>query len=368
VARMARPQVKPEHLPCRITGDRIRIGGASYGIAAEIDDPTGSVWTLLESMDGTRSAGEIVAHVCRVHPQEAEADVHHAIEALAQAGHLEDADAPEPAGLTDRDKERHDRGRRYFRWVDPTPRSSWEPQAILRRARVTIAGVGGTGGTAAMALAASGVGQLHCVDDDVVELSNLNRQVVYTEDDIGVAKVDAAVRRLRRLNRDIEVTGEQRRLRGVDDLHELARDCDLLLMAADSPMELRIWANRACLATGTPWVSSGYHGPLITVAAYVPGQGACYECLQTAQEDEGRALGFRQGDATQRSSAVAQAVSAPPAGLSGYLAAHAVIALLTGAPAQPPGTIHSVNLVALDAPFRRADPRRPDCPACADAA
>jgi molybdopterin/thiamine biosynthesis adenylyltransferase len=366
--RMARPQVKPEHLPSRIAGGRIRIGGASYGIAAEIDDPSGSVWTLLESMDGTRSAEEVVARVRRSHPQEPEADVHDAIEALAQAGHLEDADAPDPQDLTDRDRERHDRGRRYFRWVDPTPRSSWEPQAMLRRARVTVAGVGGTGGVAAMALAASGVGRLHCVDGDVVELSNLNRQVLYTEDDIGIAKVDAAVQRLRRLNRDIEVTGDQRMLSGVDDLVELTQDCDLLLLAADRPMDLRTWANRACLATETPWITAGYHGPLVTVGAYVPGEGACYECLQTTQDEEGRAVGFRQGDAAQRGAAVAHAVTAPPAGLSGHLAAHAVVALLTGAPTLTPGTIHGVNLVALDAPFRRADPRRLDCPACADAA
>lgn len=68
--------------------------------------------------------------------------------------------------------------------LDLTPRAStWEPQERLRRALVTVIGVGGTGGVAALALAASGVGRLHCVDPDVVELSNLSRQVIYTEDD-----------------------------------------------------------------------------------------------------------------------------------------------------------------------------------------
>jgi molybdopterin/thiamine biosynthesis adenylyltransferase len=78
----------------------------------------------------------------------------------------------------------------------------------LRASRVTVVGVGGTGGVAALALAAAGVGQLHCVDPDVVDLSNLGRQVVYTEDDTGRPKVGGAVARLRRLNADIAVSGE----------------------------------------------------------------------------------------------------------------------------------------------------------------
>ena len=71
--------------------------------------------------------------------------------------------------------------------------SSWDAQARLARSRVTVVGLGGSGAGAAAALAASGVGRLHCVDPDAVELSNLNRQVLYSEDDIGRPKVDAAV-------------------------------------------------------------------------------------------------------------------------------------------------------------------------------
>jgi ThiF family protein len=217
---MRRPRVKPEHAPHRLSGGRIRIGGVSYGIAAEISDPDGS-------------------------------------------GYLEDAAAPDPAELSDRDKERYDRARGYYRWLDLTPRAStWEPQVKLAGARVTVVGVGGTGGVAALALAAAGVGRLHCVDPDHVELSNLSRQVLYTEDDIGVAKADAAVARLRRLNTDISVSAERLRIGSVEDVLPLARDCDVLLLSADKPPEVRVWTNRACLAAGRPWVdSAGNAGP-----------------------------------------------------------------------------------------------------------
>lgn len=362
---MRRPRVKPEHAPSRIFDGRIRIGGVSYGIAAEVKDPTGSVWTLLESMDGTRNVDEIVDRVVGLHSVESVASVCAGLRQFIASGYVEDAAAPDPIELTERDKQRYDRARDYYRWLDLTPRAStWEPQVKLRHARVTVVGIGGTGGVAALALAASGVGHLHCVDPDVVELSNLCRQILYTEDDIGMPKVDAAVARLRRLNSDIEVSSERRRIGSVDDVAPLARGCDVLLLTADQPPEVRVWTNRACIAARRPWVDAGYHGPLVQVGVFVPGRGGCWECLRAAMHDQHDALGANPADAPHRGMAVAKAVAAAPAGMSGYLAAHQVTALLTGIPVAAPGQIQAVNLGALDAPFTQVDPQRPDCPAC----
>jgi molybdopterin/thiamine biosynthesis adenylyltransferase len=361
---MYRPRVKPEHAPYRISGNRIRLGGVSYGIAAEVKDPEGWVWTLLDSMDGSRSVTDIVERVVTQHPGKPEDAVRIGVDRFVAAGYVEDAGAPVPAELTERDKQRYDRALGYFRWMDRTPRaSSWEPQAALRRARVTVVGLGGTGGIAAMALAASGVGQLTCVDHDTVELSNLNRQVLYTEEDIGRPKVDAAVERLRALNSDIDIRGVARRIDGVDDLVPLAQDRDVLLLAADRPAELRQWTNRASLATGTPWVDAGYHGPLVSVGTFVPGRGCCWECLRATQDDQDEALGI----STDRAPAVANAVGAPSAGISAYLAVHFVLALVTGVPSVPVGRVHAINLVVLDAPFVIHQAPRRDCPACGGA-
>ena len=238
-----------------------------------------------------------------------------------------------PAGLTERDRRRYDRAVGYYRWLDLTPRaSSWEPQARLRDARVTILGVGGTGGVAALALAASGVGRLHCVDPDEVELSNLSRQVLYTEDDIGRPKAEAAVARLRQPEqRHRDHRAANWRLAATDDVRGLAEDCDVLLLGADRPPELRIWANRACLAAKRPWVDAGYHGPLVQTAAFVPGEGPCWECSRLALRDRHAADGAFPGDAPERREAVfGGGRRGAAAGISGYLAAHLVIALITG--------------------------------------
>jgi molybdopterin/thiamine biosynthesis adenylyltransferase len=354
-----RPRVKPEHAPYRISANRIRIGGPIYGTGSEIADPSGFIWALLQSLDGTGTIEEIISRF----PDHRPAEVLGAFTQLANAGFIEDTGAPDPAELSIREKERYERSRRFFRWTDRTPRATyWEPQVRLRNARVVVVGLGGTGGTAALALAASGVGRLHCVDDDCVELSNLNRQIIYTEKDIGRLKTDAAAERLRALNSDIDVTTERLRVDDSGDIAGLAEDCDVLLLAADQPVRIHAWANRACLASTTPWVDGGYHGPRAAIGVYVPGQGPCYECVRLAEHDRNRVLGVVDDHTTARGDS--NAVTATSAGISGHLAAHAVLALITGAMPVWPGRIHGVNLMAPDDQYVIDDPRREDCPAC----
>ena len=362
---MLRPRVKAEHAPYRTSGACLRIGGVSYGIAGEISDPDGWIWTMLSAMDGTRSLPEIIEQVRADHPdQPAELLSRGALELMA-SGYLEDAAGPVPPVLTERDLVRYDRARGYYRWLDLTPRvSSWEPQALLKRSRVTVLGVGGTGGAAAQALTASGVGHLHLVDPDEVELSNLGRQVLYTEDDIGQPKVDAAATRLRRLNTDISITSERLTVTSAEDVRDLAGDCDVLLLAADRPPDLRTWTNRACIAVNRPWVDSGYHGPLVQSGAFVPGTGPCWECTRCWNRDRDAENGANPADASARQKAIGNAVGAASAGMSGYLAAHLVIGLLTGIPPVAPGRIETVNLAALHAPLVLDDQPYPACPAC----
>jgi molybdopterin/thiamine biosynthesis adenylyltransferase len=365
---MRRPRVKPEHAPYRTAGGSIRIGGSVYGIAAEITDPGGWLWSLVTAIDGTAGPAQIISQVCRAHPDAAEADVRDALETLIGAGYVEDAAAEVPADLTPRERQRYGRSMQYYRWVDLTPRSSpWDVQRLLRIARVVVVGLGGTGTTAALSLASSGVGRLHCIDPDVVDLSNLNRQVLYTEADLGRPKAAAAVAHLRQRNSDIEITAERMRIASQDDCVAAIAGYGLLALCADQPDELRSWANRACLAARIPWVDGGYHGPLITAGAYVPGAGPCWECLRTgelARLDLPADLGAPGRRLPRPPGHPATAVTA---GLSGQLVAHLAIALLTRTSPVTPGTVYGFNLMVPGDPVVVRHPRRPDCPACAGA-
>jgi molybdopterin-synthase adenylyltransferase len=355
-----RPRVKPEQEPYRLADGGIHVGGQCAGIAAEIEDPTGSVWTLLQAMDGSRDADQIVAVVMDQHPEESPQVVQEAIDDLIASGYVEDAGAPDPPELSEREKDRYSRSRSFFAFADLIPRSSpWEPQLALRRARVHVVGMGGVGSHAALALAASGVGRLHCVDRDVVELSNLNRQLLFTESDIGRAKAEVVVERLRERNSDIEITGERAEITGPGDLAVLAAQCDVLVLGADHPREIANWTNRACLETGTPWVDVSYRGPLVAATLFWPGQGACWSCLDAA---------LHGADARERvddpAPPMGNAVMMPSAGMAGYQAAHFTMAALTGSPPLVPGRIYTLNMITPDAAFGFETPPRAHCPDC----
>jgi molybdopterin/thiamine biosynthesis adenylyltransferase len=361
-----RPRIKPEHGIYRASGDRVRLGGAVHGIAAEVVDATGAVWTMLNAADGSRSIDKIVDCVLAVHPDESRDAVVAALEQFADAGYLENAAADVPAGLSDRERERYARSRQFYRWIDLQRReNSWEPQLRLKTAHVVLLGLGGTGGTAAAALAASGVGRLHCIDGDVVELSNLNRQILFTEDDFGRPKADVTVERLLRLNSDIVVTGERAMVTSEADLGVVAKECDVFVLCADQPGEIRAWANRMCLESGTPWVEAGYHGPSVTASAYLPGRGPCYECCWLQEHEQHSAvIPDHRAYTVERGSS--QAVSASSAGLSGHLAAHLAVGLITGIPEVIPGRLIGINLAAADPQILTTFARHPRCPACGD--
>ncbi|WP_354645360.1 HesA/MoeB/ThiF family protein [Kitasatospora camelliae] len=359
---MRRPTVKDEHLPYRTGDGSVRIGGGVHGLAAEIRDPLGRVWTALTLMDGTRSRAEIVDGLTARHlglPAQGAARL---VDGLVATGYVEDAAAEDPAELSPAERDRYRRNREFFRMVDLRPRPGrWDAQLSLKRAGVVVLGLGGTGSHAAWALAAAGVGRVHCVDPDVVERANLARQVLYTEDDLGRSKAATAARRLRAVNSEIAVSHECRAVDGPEALADLVAGYDVLALCADEPDSeaLRGWASEVCAHTGVPWVGGGYDGPYVSVGVFGPG-GPCFWCL--AAGEEARLPG---GPAPRLGG---NGVIGPSAGISGSLVAYEVIALLTGVSRIPPGYLRGLNLIVPDEPVLVRHPARPGCRSCSAAA
>ena len=155
----------------------------------------------------------------------------------------------------------------------------FEGQEALKQSSILVLGAGGLGCASAQYLATAGIGKLTLIDDDVVELSNLQRQVLHTDADIGKKKVDSAAESLQVLNPHLTIETVDHRL---DDqaLGKLIETHSLVLDASDN-VETRNQLNRLCYASKTPLVSGAairMEGQ-ISVFTYQDADAPCYQCL-----------------------------------------------------------------------------------------
>ncbi len=167
--------------------------------------------------------------------------------------------------LTEKERELYDRQFRLEGWS----------QSIIKNSRVLIAGIGGLGCEIAKNLTMVGVGHLDLVDLDIIEHSNLNRQILFVGAKMGEPKAKAAVETLRKMNPNIEIDGYHCSLERLDPI--LYKKADLIIGGLDS-MNARLNLNAQCVRFGKPLVDggvAGYHGHFYTV---FPHDNACYEC------------------------------------------------------------------------------------------
>lgn len=152
-------------------------------------------------------------------------------------------------------------------------------QLALKASKVLIVGMGGLGSPAALYLAAAGIGHLHCVDDDRVDLSNLQRQVLHQQDSIGVSKVASAKAQLLNVNSTITIKADCQRLEG-EALQRAVLAADAVLDCTDN-FETRIAINHACIRSKTPLVSGAairFEGQVATFDLR-QNDSPCYQCL-----------------------------------------------------------------------------------------
>lgn len=192
-------------------------------------------------------------------------------------------------------------------------------QRRLKDAKVLVIGAGGLGAPALLYLAASGVGTIGVIDDDVVEASNLQRQVIHTDARIGLPKVRSASEAMRALNPFIEVRPYQRRLDGTLAA-DLFADYDLILDGSDN-FDTRYLANRAAVALGKPLIAAAITQWEGQISLYDPaGGGPCYECVFPVRPAPGAAPSCAEAG-----------VAAPLPGVLGSLMALEAVKVLTGA-------------------------------------
>jgi len=172
--------------------------------------------------------------------------------------------------LTERELQRYDRQIMIYGFGE-------EGQEKLKKARVFIAGAGGLGSPTAIYLAAAGIGTIRMADHDTVELSNLNRQVLHWDENIGGRKAESAVAKLQKLNPDVRIEAIAETLTEAN-ASQLVADSDLIVDAMDN-LPTRYLLNRTAIEKGIPFFHGavyGFEGRAMTV---IPGKSACLNCL-----------------------------------------------------------------------------------------
>jgi len=226
-----------------------------------------------------------------------------------------------------------------------------EGQQRLLDAHIVIIGAGGLGSPAALYLASGGIGHITLVDDDTVDLTNLQRQVMHTSERVGQPKVDSGRQAMLAINPEIAVTALRERVDAAR-LLELARSATVVLDCSDN-FATRHAVNRACVAAGVPLVSGAairFDGQLSVFDPRRPG-APCYACL------------FPEDSGFEDVACSTMGVFAPLVGIVGAVQAAEAMKLVAGIGASLAG-----RLLLLDGKFMEwtsiGVARNPDCPVC----
>ncbi len=351
---MQRPRIKRTTERIEAPNGDLYLLRPSAGTDVQIENPDRKGRELLDALDGTRPRAELERRF-------GEEEVRDLLAQLEELSLVEDgADDDVIAAET---IERFDRQLRYFGDVTTGPPPS-EAQARLAASRIVVLGVGGLGGWSALSLACCGVGEMLLIDGDRVETSNLNRQVLYTEADVGRLKAEVAAERLGAFNSAMRLETIPERMEGEAAVAAAIEGYDIVIDAADWPAhEIEQWVNNACFAAEIPYITMSHFPPIARVGPfYVPGVTGCFAC-QVAAYRRSYPL-FDVAIEQRRAKPSPAATLGPACALIGGQVALDLMHHLTGlAEPSTQGLGHIYDLRTMEVEREPVVPE-PDCPVC----
>jgi bacteriocin biosynthesis cyclodehydratase domain-containing protein len=349
-----RPRIKRTTSQVEAPNGDLYLMRPSAGQDIHIERPDEKGRRLLAALDGQRTREELGAEF-------GEKEVGDLLAQLGELGVIEDA--ADDDLIADDVVARFDRQLRYFGDITAGPTPS-QCQAKLESARIAVLGVGGLGGWSALALSSCGIGKMLLVDFDKVELTNLNRQVIYGEPDIGRPKAEVAAERLATFNSRMELEVMDKRLGSEADVAATIEGYDVVIDAVDWPAhEIEHWVNSACFAAGIPFIAMSHFPPAARVGPfYVPGQTGCYACQEIAYRRSYPLFDLVIEQSRAKESPAG--TLGPPCGLIGSLIALEIMHFLTGL-AEPAtlGASLVYDLRTLEVEREAVVPEA-DCPVC----
>jgi molybdopterin-synthase adenylyltransferase len=326
-----------------------------------------AVIALVARLDGTDSVTELVASLVPSHPELTVAAAAEVLGVLDADGLLDwwPSEPVSPA-LSPLEQAVYRRQMDFFREFSGDALGPARMQGRLRDATVAILGVGGTGTWFATYLALCGVRNLRLVDPDVVESSNLSRQLTFGIADVGRPKAHAAAATLgAQFGELLDVEAIACRVHGPETISPIVDGCDLVVNCADEPDidTASEWVAEACMPRGIPHlVGGGYDGHTGLIGPMIlPGRSACWECFQTHHRARHRPMPLRYITPTRRRHTGA---FAPLAALVTSVQSWDAVRVLSGGNRSLLADRHGeVDFESLSIRWTEV-PRVPDCPLC----
>lgn len=291
-------EIKPKFkkaYPIVYQAKRIIIGG--FGKNTVYDDETGAVEQVFKMIDGQYTIAQISKRISQQYTQFSEQDVVELIEDLNSERFIEDSELTGSGILSDYDRERYHRNINFFSSFIKLSKNKYEVQKKLKNATAGIIGLGGLGSHIVYDLAGLGIGTIKAIEYDKLDLSNLNRQILYNNDQIGQSKAQLAKKRIHDFNPEINFEIYEKQISSTKQITDFFSDVDFIILVADRPKYLMArWANEAAVKLNIPMFCAGLEAQRAMYYTVIPHKTGCVACWQNsvANRDDVSTLVLRE--------------------------------------------------------------------------
>jgi len=335
---------------------------------AEIEDDTGLIADLVDQLDGTRSLGSIAEALSRIHGDAVNPQIPEILRQFDNNLLLEDPGLDIPRSLDQYDLERWSRNFDFLGSYCQTAESKYLKQIQIRDARIALLGLGGLGSHLLYDLVAFGFSNIRAVDYDNVELANLNRQILYSESDIGRPKTEAAAKRIREFNHRVNLEVVNTRLNSTADVAAVVDGMDAVICVADKPTYLMgNWLNEACVKAWVPFINGGVDNQCAVYYTVIPHDTGCAECwkLRVQSTDALSANFLSEEIASQPSIPYAGPAVVPLVSiLTGFMASELIRLITKVSPPVATNRLRAINFTTMLTEDVETWGREPDCHIC----
>ena len=335
----------------------------------KIPDPTGKISELTRALDGTRSLDALLSSITAGSSEAEAASIRGIASDYIEHRLVESVDHNIPVSLTQRDQQRFSRNIDFFGSMTQATENKFAYQEKIRDSKVCVLGCGGLGTHILFDLAAIGVHNLTIVDFDRIEISNLNRQILYRESDVGADKVTTAKARLLDFNSALNIEAHNKRLESPADIEALVKGHDVVICVADKPANyVAEWLNAACVAQSVPFVTGGLDTRRSVFYSVIPHITGCVHCWMAAAREnnplfETVSIASKRDDIIY--TAPAPAFVTLVAVTAGMMISEAVKIITQCQPPQLSNKLKAFTFDDLSIAVAETWTKRPDCEVCA---